>query len=78
LLKRKKREKRELPLAPLERLLKKCGAKRVSENGVKEFASVLYEYAYSLSAEAVALAEHAGRKTVLESDIRMARRKEKF
>ncbi len=78
MLKRKKREKRELPLAPLERLLKKCGAKRVSENGVKEFASVLYEYAYSLSAEAVALAEHAGRKTVLESDVRMARRKEKF
>jgi len=78
LLQKRKKEKRPLPLAPLERLLKRCGAKRVSESGVKEFANILYEYVYSLAAEATALADHAGRKTVLEQDVRMARRKELF
>ena len=70
-----KAPKKDIPLAPLERLLRKAGAKRVSKSAVKEFAAVLADYAYDLSAEALALAKHAGRKTILPADVRMARRK---
>lgn len=66
---------KELPLAPLERLLRKAGAKRVSKSAVKEFAHVIVDYAHDLSGEAVALAKHAGRKTIVDADVRMAKRK---
>lgn len=66
---------KELPLAPLERLLRKAGAKRVSKSAVKEFSHVIADYAHDLSAEALALAKHAGRKTILGADVRMAKRK---
>ncbi len=66
---------KELPLAPLERVLRKAGAKRVSKKAVKEFANVIADYAYSLSTEASALAKHAGRKTIIDKDVRMARRR---
>ena len=65
----------ELPLAPLERLLRKSGAKRVSKDAVEEFANVIADYAYALSGEAVALAKHAGRKTIVDADVRMAKRR---
>ncbi|NCN39263.1 MAG: histone [Candidatus Aenigmarchaeota archaeon CG_4_10_14_0_8_um_filter_37_24] len=67
--------KKELPLAPLERILRVAGAKRVSKSAVKEFAAVIGDYAFDLSSEASTLAKHAGRKTIIESDVRMARRK---
>ena len=71
---------RILPLAPLERILKKAGAKRVSKKGAEAFAKVLEEYVFELSQEAAKLAEHAGRKTILERDVRLAKRRiaEKF
>lgn len=67
--------KKDIPLAPLERLLRKAGAKRVSKSAVKEFSQVLTDYTRDLSAEAMALARHAGRKTIIPSDVRMARKK---
>ena len=73
----RKKDKRQLPLAPLERILKRNGAKRVAEDGAKEFSSILYEYALDLATESVILSEHAERKTILESDVKLARRKEK-
>lgn len=70
-----KTPKKDIPLAPLERLLRKAGAKRVSKSALKEFAVVLADYAHDLSAEALALAKHAGRKTIVDSDVRMAKKK---
>ena len=69
------KDKKELPLAPLERLLRKSGARRVSKGAVKEFSHRLADYASRLSAEAATLAKHAGRKTIIDADVRMARRK---
>lgn len=69
------KEKTTLPLAPLERILRKAGANRVSKKAVKEFAVVLDDYAFDLSGEATKLANHAGRKTIVESDVRMARKR---
>ena len=65
----------ELPLAPLERLLRKVGAKRVSKGALREFSAVISDYAHDVSAEAATLAKHAGRKTIIDSDVRMARRR---
>lgn len=70
-----KRKRRELPLAPFERLLRNAGAKRVSKSAAKQFAAVMADYAHELSDEAIALAKHAGRKTITDSDVRMAKRK---
>ena len=70
-----KTPKKDIPLAPLERILRKAGAKRVSKSAVKEFAQVLADYTHDLSAEALALAKHAGRKTIVAADIRMAKKR---
>lgn len=67
--------KKELPLAPLERLLKKAGARRVSKSAVEEFADVLADYARNLSTQALAFAKHAGRKTIIPADVRLAKKK---
>ncbi|MEM5799192.1 MAG: NFYB/HAP3 family transcription factor subunit [Candidatus Aenigmatarchaeota archaeon] len=69
------KDKEKLPLMPFERILKKAGAKRVSRGAMKEFASKMSDYLYRLSHEAAAMANHAGRKTVLETDVKMARKK---
>lgn len=65
----------ELPLAPVDRIIRSQGAKRVSEEAAEEFSEVLEEIAADLAAEAAALAEHAGRKTVKANDVRLASRK---
>jgi histone H3/H4 len=65
----------ELPAAPFERILKKAGAKRVSQEAAEEFAKVMEEKMIKVAEEAALLAKHAGRKTITDEDIRMARRK---
>ena len=65
----------KLPRAPFERILKKAGAKRVAEDAMDEFAKVMEEKIFKLARESAALAKHAGRKTIVGDDVRMARRK---
>ncbi len=62
-----------LPLARVEEVIRKAGAERVSKDVAKELALVLEERAVEISAKAVKLAKHAGRKTITEEDIRLAR-----
>jgi DNA-binding protein len=64
-----------LPKLPFERLMKKAGAKRVSEEALEEMANILEDKLTEIAKEAVLLAKHAGRKTILEEDIRIARKK---
>ncbi len=61
-----------LPLAPVERIIRKAGAERVSEDAGIELAKVLEEYGIEISREAITLAKHAKRTTVKEEDIRLA------
>lgn len=61
-----------LPLAPVERIIRKAGAERVSEDAGIELAKVLEEYGIEISREAMTLAKHAKRTTVKEEDIRLA------
>lgn len=64
----------DLPLAPVERILKKSNM-RISDEAVKEFASLLEELTADIAAEAAAVAKSKGRKTVLIEDVAEARRK---
>lgn len=65
----------ELPKLPFERILKKAGARRVSQDALEEFAIVMEERMGKIATEALALAKHAGRKTITDEDVRIAKRK---
>jgi DNA-binding protein len=62
----------ELPLAPIGRIMKKAGAKRVSPEAEKHLAIILENMAREISKEAVLCANHAGRVTVKSSDIELS------
>jgi histone H3/H4 len=65
----------EFPVLPFERLIKRAGAKRVSHEAAEELSKVMEEKVTQIAEEAAALAKHAGRKTVLAEDVRLAYRK---
>lgn len=64
----------ELTLQPLRKLIKKAGAKRVSDKAAAELGLVLEEKAKVLLHEAKRLSEHSGRRTVMKRDVRAARK----
>lgn len=64
----------ELALAPVDRIIRKAGAKRVAQDATEAMADALEEIAVRISERAVKLAKHAGRKTVKKSDIKLAKR----
>ena len=61
-----------LPVAPVSRLIREAGAKRVSEGARDALAEVLESYGLEVAREAVGWASHAKRKTVKAEDIREA------
>lgn len=65
-----------LPLAAMEKLLKKSGAPRVSEGAKEALRDVLETYAENISKYAVKIALHSKRKTIKEGDIKIALKSE--
>ena len=58
-----------LPAAAMEKLLKKAGAARVSNDAKEKMREVLEEVADEIGQRAVRLSKHAGRKTVKSTDV---------
>ena len=59
---------RIIPVAPIDRLIRKAGAKRVSQDASKKLAEILEGIAIDLSQQAIAFAHHAKRSTVTSED----------
>lgn len=62
----------DIPIAPVDRIMRKAGASRVSEEAAKAMADELYQYCMEIGFEAAKLAQHAGRKTVTPDDVKLA------
>ena len=61
-----------MPSEPLARLIKKAGAKRVSSGAAKALGEILEAVGREIAVRAGEFAEHSGRKTIRDSDIRLA------
>jgi len=61
-----------LPLAAMERLLKKAGAKRVSDNAKESLRKELERISQNIGEKAVRFANHSKRTTVKDRDIELA------
>lgn len=62
----------ELSQSAVERILKKAGAGRVSADATAALTDLMEEHGLFLAKEAKKMSDHAGRKTVRGSDVRMA------
>ena len=62
----------DLPSAAIIRIAKKCGAERVGRDAVSAIQKSTEAYLSKLVKAAVALATHAGRKTIGKEDIELA------
>ncbi len=61
-----------LPLAAMEKIMKQCGAERVSDKAKVALKNSVEEIADRIATKAVNLAKHAGRVTVKASDVKLA------
>ncbi len=61
-----------IPVAPVEEILQKNGAKRISFSASKKMAQVVSEIALQISESAVKISRHSNRKTIKARDIRLA------
>ena len=64
-----------LSLLAMEKILRKSGAPRVSKSAAKELALVLEDVGDVLAKDSIEFARHAGRKTVVGNDVRLAKKK---
>jgi len=62
----------ELSNAAVERIIKNAGAERVSADATEALAVLMEEHGTFLAKEAKKMADHAGRKTLRGTDVRMA------
>ena len=63
---------RLLPLAAMEKILKQCGAERVSDKAKSALKNAVEDLADEIAVKAVNLAKHAGRVTVKAIDVKLA------
>ena len=61
-----------LPLAPVERVMRRAGAERVSSDAVRAVADKAQALIEEITVESIGLSKHAGRKTITKADIEFA------
>lgn len=64
--------KHSIQLAPMNRLLRRAGAQRVSKSAKEVLRNLLEEFAVEVGRKAVKFAKHANRTTVKGVDIQLA------
>ncbi len=64
-----------MPISTLtvKRILKDAGAERISDDAAEELADMVNRFAFGTAKKAVKLAAHAKRKTVMKTDIELAK-----
>ncbi|MEM5805483.1 MAG: NFYB/HAP3 family transcription factor subunit [Candidatus Aenigmatarchaeota archaeon] len=65
---------KDFPLLPLEKILKKAGAERISKSALEELKITLLEIADKIALDAVAASRHAKRVTIKKEDILLVTR----
>ena len=63
---------RIIPVAPVDRLIRKTGSDRVSDKAAERLALILEEVGELLARRASEITEHTGRKTISDKDIELA------
>jgi histone H3/H4 len=58
--------------ARVEKIIRDAGARRVSADAISRLNEILTDYGTNLAKYAVEIARHSGRKTIKESDIKLA------
>ncbi|HPR41618.1 MAG TPA: NFYB/HAP3 family transcription factor subunit [Candidatus Methanofastidiosa archaeon] len=64
-----------LPIATIEKIIRKAGAYRVSKGASQKLSEILEDWGVDIAQEAMMEAKHAGRKTVKDVDIEAGLRK---
>ena len=65
-------KEKEIPIAPIDRIMHQEGAERVSEEAAKYLRDIIENIVRQIAREASELSKHAGRKTVTRDDIEFA------
>ena len=68
-------DKKALPLAAMEKILKAHGADRVADEAKVELRDYLENFANQIAQDAIRFSLHSGRKTIKSEDIKLAVRK---
>jgi histone H3/H4 len=63
---------RIIPVAPVDRLIRKTGSDRVSDKAAERLAIILEEVGELIARRASEITEHTGRKTISDKDIDLA------
>ena len=61
-----------MPKAPVERIIRGSGAERVADGASAELTDILEKIGYKIAEQAKKYAQHAGRRTVVAEDIKLA------
>jgi len=69
---RRGKTSREIPLAPLERILRQEGGYRVSEEAAEKLRDVVENLAREIAKVSVDMSRHAGRRTIKAEDVEVA------
>jgi histone H3/H4 len=64
----------DLPAEAIREIMENTGAERIGDDAVEAVRNLLKDYAEEITEDAIAIAKHAGRKTVTAKDIQLAKK----